>query len=199
MERHERRVVLRLVDRALKVELSGIGLPHIERDQRDIVRCRRSAFAERRKFDHVTLDVSGHGPLDAAVHGIVGLFRLHENVAQLDDGLDVDHEVRATIDALHELYPHLVPGKVVELTGERQEEGQALFDEWQTVKARLSADKKRADEIKNWMAAQAVDADLLRIDQLRSVTVKIVEKRGYEVKPSRYWDFRPKDERELSA
>ena len=49
------------------------------------------------------------------------------------------------------------------------------------------------------MAAQAVDADLLRIDQLRSVTAKIVERKGYEVKPSRYWDYRPKDERELSA
>ena len=121
-------------------------------------------------------------------------------LAKLEQGEMPEPDPHPTsVDALHALYPHLVPGKVVELQGERQAEGQKLFDEWQEVKARLSQDQKRADEIKNWMAAQAVDADLLRIDQLRSVTAKIVERKGYEVKPSRYWDYRPKDEREMSA
>ena len=121
-------------------------------------------------------------------------------LAQLEAGEMPEPDPHPTsIDALHALYPHLVPGKMVELQGEKQQEGQALFDEWQEVKRRLSQDKKRGDQIRDWMAAQAVDADQLRIDQLRSVNIKIVERKGYEVKPSRYWDFRAKDERELSA
>lgn len=121
-------------------------------------------------------------------------------LAKLEQGEMPEPDPHPTsIDALHALYPHLVPGKVVELQGERQEEGQALFDEWVRVKARLTEDKKRAEQIRDWMAAQAVDADQLRIDQLRSVTVKIVERKGYEVKPSKYWDYRPRDEREQAA
>lgn len=104
-----------------------------------------------------------------------------------------------SIDALHALYPHLVPGKVVELQGAKQAEGQKLFDEWMEVRARIAADEKRREQIRDWMAAQSVDADQLRIDQLRIVNIRLTEKKGYEVKPSRNWIFTPKDGRNLSA
>jgi predicted phage-related endonuclease len=105
----------------------------------------------------------------------------------------------SSIEALHALYPELAPGKVQLLDGEAAAEGAQLFDEWREIKARMSSDTNRSEEIRRWVAAKAGDAERLQIDALRQVDIKLIKRAGYTVPDTSYRTFKARDSREEAA
>jgi hypothetical protein len=103
-----------------------------------------------------------------------------EFLGMLDAGqLPEPDDHRSSLRALEQVYPNVDPGKILTLQDDDLTEGIKRFDAWEQAKLDRLATEKLEEAAQNWFFVRALDAGEVRLGNDRTVSAKLITRKGY--------------------